>query len=83
MEQPDPKTSLRRPKKGGRNKEPIMNQADEIRKLKQLLREEIIQLRQWAIETEAGNWSSHQVEPMQRRANDLELELARLSRLFL
>jgi hypothetical protein len=39
------------------------------------LRDEIRQLRKWALESEAGGWSTHQTEPMRRRANDLEILL--------
>lgn len=36
------------------------------------LRQEVIQLRQWAVESRSGGWSTHQVAPMRRRADDLD-----------
>jgi len=36
------------------------------------LREEILQLRLWAMESYSGGWSTHHVEPMRCRADYLE-----------
>jgi hypothetical protein len=36
------------------------------------IREEIQQLRKWASESMIGGWSTHQVEPMRKRADQLE-----------
>ena len=36
------------------------------------IRDEIVQLRSWALQSRSGGWSTHQVDPMRRRAEDLE-----------
>jgi hypothetical protein len=41
---------------------------------------EIAQLRQWAIESLNGGWSTHQVRPMRARADELETMLAQMAR---
>jgi hypothetical protein len=43
--------------------------------LEQALRSEIALLRAWARESREGGWSTHQVQPMLDRANDLALLL--------
>lgn len=44
-----------------------------------LLRNEREQLLQWAKESEAGGWSTHQVKPMRKRAQYLKNQLDSLS----
>ena len=42
------------------------------------IRREILLLRKWASESLIGSWSTHQVNPMRQRADELESLLLRL-----
>jgi hypothetical protein len=48
-----------------------MNDQEKIAIAAATLRQEILQLDDWAKESLAGGWSTHQVKPMQERANQL------------
>lgn len=45
-----------------------MGLAQDVQDLLRLLDEEVTQLEQWANESISGSWSTHQVEPMRKRA---------------
>lgn len=57
-----------------------LSTARTIEQLTEMIRQEIIQLRQWAIESRAGGWTTHQVDPMRQRADYLEEQLAQITR---
>ena len=57
--------------------------ADECERLRNVVRTSIgtlsamaDQLDQWAQESRAGGWSTHQVDPMMRKVNDLRRQAA-------
>lgn len=41
------------------------------------LRKDAALLRHWAVQSRTGGWSTHQVEPMRRRANEIDEVLAK------
>jgi hypothetical protein len=44
-----------------------------------VIKSEVALLRAWARESREGGWSTHQVDPMNRRADDLSAVLSRLA----
>lgn len=46
----------------------------------EFLRQEAIQLRLWAVQSRQGGWSTHQVDPMRKRAEEIDELLARAAR---
>jgi hypothetical protein len=53
----------------------LRDQEAEIARLRGLLRDEASLLRAWARESRDGGWSTHQVDPMNRRADDITAHL--------
>jgi hypothetical protein len=49
----------------------------ENERLREAIRQEAIQLRAWAAQSRSYGWSTHQVEPMRRRADLLDEVLAK------
>lgn len=56
-----------------------MNAAEKLALAESAIREEIAQLYRWADESSHGGWSTHQVDPMRRRAEKLAVVLYRLT----
>jgi hypothetical protein len=49
----------------------IKRQDERIKELENILRDEVSQLRKWARESRSGGWSTHQVDPMNKRADEI------------
>lgn len=47
--------------------------------LREALRQEAIQLRLWAVESKNGGWSTHQVDSMRHRAEQIDELLGTIS----
>ena len=54
-----------------------LNLAADRDELVKALRKEAALLRHWAVQSRSGGWSTHQVEPMRQRANELDDLLAK------